>query len=232
MKYEIINGKKISTVFNDAGTKKLVVFCHGFRGSKLGPSRLFVDLAKKLEKENICSLRFDQYGSGDSAGEHVESLFNDWVKTTIKIIEIYIAKGYEVSIVGNSVGGSCVLAVASKMGNKIKSAVAWVPDPEIEMAEMKGEFCEENGHIVKWDFWKELYEAKISELFAKIVCPTYVIFASEDARVSKENQDALSEQSNDFKTVEIIEGLSHGPWTHKQGLEILDKTSLFIKNNF
>lgn len=46
----------------------LVVTCHGVNGSKIGPSRGFVDLAQRLAERRIATVRLDYRGAGDSEG--------------------------------------------------------------------------------------------------------------------------------------------------------------------
>src|SRR5664279_2866470 len=132
IKFIEVNKKKIASVINDTGSKNIVIFCHGFRGSKIGPNRFFVKVARELEKQNINSLRFDQYGSGDSEGDFVDSRFDDWVKTIEEIVNDYLSNGYKVSLLGQSMGGSAVLVAASHLGDKLESVVAWVPDPSVD----------------------------------------------------------------------------------------------------
>ena len=85
VKTEEFNGHKIATVFHDGGNKRIVIFCHGYRGTSIGPSRFFVRAADKLASEGISSLRFDQFGSGNSEGDFFYSSFNDWLSTTKEI---------------------------------------------------------------------------------------------------------------------------------------------------
>src|SRR5690606_5979559 len=111
--------------------KKVVIFCHGYRGTSVGPNRFFVRAARKLANNGISSLRFDQYCSGNSDGDFADSSFNDWVATTTKIVEDYLSKDYEVALFGQSMGGATVICVGSTVAD-ITAAVAWVPDPNVE----------------------------------------------------------------------------------------------------
>lgn len=97
---ETYNGHNIATYMCDVGTKNIVLFCHGYRGTAVGPNRFFVRAARALAEQGISSLRFDQYGSGNSAGDFFESRFDDWVETTRSIAKEYIDQGYQVSLFG------------------------------------------------------------------------------------------------------------------------------------
>lgn len=65
------NGHSIATAFHDANSKNIVIFCHGYRGTSAGPNRFFVTAARQLAKRGISSLRFDQYGCGNSEGDFI-----------------------------------------------------------------------------------------------------------------------------------------------------------------
>src|SRR4051794_432200 len=130
-----INDRRIATVFHTARQKRIVLFCHGFRGSKIGPNRFFVPLARRLAEAGVCSLRFDQYGSGDSEGEFLKTSFEDWVTTTKTLAERYVDEGYQVGLLGQSMGGSAVIVAAATLGRRVSSVVAWVPDPSIDTAD-------------------------------------------------------------------------------------------------
>lgn len=57
MFFEKINGKKIFAILTEPENpqKKIVIMCHGFRGSSLGPSRIFVD-SEELKDKIQCLL--------------------------------------------------------------------------------------------------------------------------------------------------------------------------------
>lgn len=67
-KIVIINryGEKLAGVLHEAGSKDIVVLCHGFRSSKEG--RTMLSLANALTSENISIFRFDFSGNGESEG--------------------------------------------------------------------------------------------------------------------------------------------------------------------
>jgi len=232
IKFIEVNKKKKATVINDAGSKNIVIFCHGFRGSKIGPNRFFVKVARELEKQNISSLRFDQYGSGDSEGDFIDSRFDDWVKTTEEIANNYLSRRYKVSLLGQSMGGSAVLVAASHLGNKLKSVVAWVPDPSVDVLKIDGEYMEEGGQRVSWDFWKQAHQANIVDCFKKITAPTYIFFCENDEYVSTENQQALISVAQSHQKIEILKGYTHSSWAYDQASKVIQNTIQFLVSNF
>jgi esterase/lipase len=232
IKFIEVNKKKITSVINDTGSKNIVIFCHGFRGSKIGPNRFFVKVARELEKQNISSFRFDQHGSGDSEGDFIDSRFDDWVKTTEEIANDYLSKGYKVSLFGQSMGGSAVLVTASHLGNKLQYVVAWVPDPSVDTLKISGEYMEEVGQRVGWDFWKQAHQVNIVDCFKKITVPTYIVFCDNDEYVSIENQQALISIVQPHQKIEILKNHTHSSWTYDQTSKIIQNTIQFLVSNF
>src|SRR3990172_5998405 len=122
------NNHDLATTFHDTGSKDVVIFCHGYRGTNVGPNRFFVRAAQELAKRNISSIRFDQYGSGNSESDFFNSSFTDWIETTKAIARHYLKQGYKVALFGQSMGGAAGIAVGAEMSN-LSAIVAWAPDP-------------------------------------------------------------------------------------------------------
>ena len=226
--FQKVHDHNIATVLHDTGSKKLVIFCHGFRSSSIGPNRFFVRLASLLEKKDICSLRFDQYGSGNSEGEFLESSFTDWIETTRHFVNHYYNQGYKIALVGQSMGGAAVLVSASDLQDKLTSVVAWVPGIVINPPNIQGEFMEEGGQRVRWDFWKEAYEADVVSRFKKTKIPELVFFATDDEYVSFEDQKPIRESAQPNQQIHILQNHTHSSWTYDQATDVIDKSIDFI----
>lgn len=225
------NGHQLAIVFHDGGNKNVVIFCHGYRCSSIGPSRLFVKIARELVNKKISSLRFDQFGSGNSEGDFYDSSFNDWVATTKALADDFIAKGYRVALFGQSMGGATVIDAASQIPG-ISAAVAWVPDPCVDTFRHPNDtFVEENGQRVKIRYWQEAHDAKLAEKLRLVAAPMYVVQCSNDEYVSAENHAAIEKNSQRHHTVEMFEGLTHSNWTHEQAQEIVAKSIDFLVKN-
>ena len=117
------NGHRILNVFHDANGKSVVIFCHDYRGTNVGPNRFFVAAARQLAKQGISSLRFDQYGSGNSEGDFFDSSFFDWIETTKTIAENYLEQGYKVARFDQSMGGAAVIAVGSELPKTLNQII-------------------------------------------------------------------------------------------------------------
>ncbi len=86
--YHEVGNERIAGVFHSASgsERRLVVMAHGFKGSKIGPSRYFVTLAREVALRGISVFRFDQPGSGDSSGAFEDSSFAHWISSTRRSI--------------------------------------------------------------------------------------------------------------------------------------------------
>lgn len=227
-----VGGRQIAVAFHAAPSKQIVVFCHGFLGSKIGPRRFFVRLARQLQQRDVCALRFDQYGSGDSAGDFFDSSFNDWIATTKALVRDYYEAGYQVALLGQSMGGATVLAAAGDLGNLVTSVVTWVPDPSVDAMPPTGEWTEEEGQRVQARYWREAHDADIVGRFRAITAPTLVFLATDDAYVSAENRQALLAARQANPRIEILESWPHSAWTYDQATEVIAQSADFLIAHF
>jgi alpha-beta hydrolase superfamily lysophospholipase len=229
---EIYNGHRIASAFHDAGGRDVVVFCHGYRGTSVGPNRFFVRAARKLLKSQISSLRFDQYGSGNSDGDFHESSFIDWMATTKAIVSEFQQRGYRVGLFGQSMGGAAAIGVASDVPN-LTALVAWVPDPNVDTFQSPPDgIVEESGQIVRAAYWQEAHDADIATRLRFVAAPTYIVQCGADDFVDKHNRDALVEQRQSNHQIEFFDGYSHSSWTYAQSEEIIEKSVDFLRRAF
>ena len=232
VKIKEYNGHKIATAYHDSGNKKIVIFCHGYRGASVGPSRFFVRVTNKLAEDGISSLRFDQFGSGNSEGDFYNSSFNDWLATTKEIAKSYLEQGFQVALFGQSMGGATVLGVGSELP-ELTSIVAWVPDPNIEdFIQPDNGYIEEGGQRVQISYWQEAHEAKIASKLPELKAPTYIVQCTNDEYVDKQNRDAIAKNAQIHHKIENFEGYSHSSWNYDQAEEIINKSVEFIANSF
>ncbi len=226
-----INGHKIACAHLDAGGETIVIFCHGYRSSSIGPNRLFVGAARKLANHDISSLRFDQYGSGNSEGEFRDSSFDDWMATTKVIVEHYLGRGFRVVLFGQSMGGATVLGVGAKI-SRLAAIVAWVPAPNVhKFTSPANGLIEEGGQIVQARYWQEAHDAHIADKLANVQAPVYIVQCSDDEYVSAENHQTIEANAQPHHRVELLEGYKHSAWTYNQASKVIDKSINFILEN-
>lgn len=223
-----INGHNIACAKLDTGSKDIVIFCHGFRSSCIGPNRTFVKVARILANNNISSLRFDQYGSGNSEGDFIDSSFNDWIATTKAIATEYLNKGYRVALFGQSMGAATVIATGADIP-KISAVVAWVPDPNVEpfVAPKEGYF-EESGQRVQAKYWKEACDTKVANKLRSLKAPAYIVQCSNDEYVSAKNHKAIEANAQPQHIVEMFDDLRHSSWSYDDTVKIINKSVDFL----
>ena len=105
----------------------MVVFCHGFGGTKEGP--LFELITDSLQKHGIASIRFDFNGHGESEGKFEDMTVPNEINDAKKVIEYvrdlrYVSK---VALVGHSQGGVVASMTAGEMGSDISAVVLMAP---------------------------------------------------------------------------------------------------------
>ncbi|MBI4127879.1 MAG: alpha/beta fold hydrolase [Parcubacteria group bacterium] len=226
------NNHRIATAIHDAGSHNMVIFCHGFRGTNIGPHRLFVRVARELAGQGISSLRFDQYGSGNSEGDFFDSSFKDWIETARAIAQHYLSQGYKVALVGQSMGGAAVIAVASEVP-ALTSVVAWAPDPNVDdFISSENGVVEENGQIIQAQFWQEAHKAKIADKLRLVKVPMYIVQCTADEYVDQQNREAISTNAQPHHRVENFEGYRHSSWTFKESQGIIGKSVDFLVKSF
>jgi len=226
------NEHRISTTFYEAGIKNIVIFCHGYRGTNVGPNRFFVKAAKQLLEKNISSLCFDQYGSGNSEGDFFDSSFIDWIETTKTITKSYLEQGYKLALFGQSMGGATVIAVSAKIPN-LSAIVAWVPDPNVDdFTPPENGIFEEGGQIVQACFWQEAHDAKVADLIPLIKTPMYIVQCTDDGYVDEQNRNAIIKNARSYHKVDNFEGYSHSSWTYEQSKEIINRSVNFLIQYF
>jgi alpha-beta hydrolase superfamily lysophospholipase len=226
------NGHDIFAITHTTDSKDMVVYCHGYNGTASGSGRLPVRLARLLATHDIGTVRFEQYGSGNSAGDFIDSSFDDWVATTQSIASHYLSEGYRVALLGNSMGGSTAIVAGSRMP-EITAVAAIVPDANVGdfIAPADG-LWRENGSVVKASFWQEAYDAKVAERLPLITAPTFILQCSNDQIVDQASRDAITKSARPDQTVEILEGFSHYGWDENQSQIIIQKLAAFLTHSF
>lgn len=106
-------GEKLVGVLHEAGSKEIVVVCHGFRSSK--ECIPMVNLAALLQKSGISGFSFDFAGNGESEGSFQYGNYRREVEDLRAVVQHFLEKRRVIAaIVGHSKGGNVVLLYASK----------------------------------------------------------------------------------------------------------------------
>ena len=97
----------------------MVVFCHGFGGTKDGP--LFELICDTLQQHGIASVRFDFNGHGESEGEFKDMTVPNEIEDAKKVVEYVRDLRYVsgLAIVGHSQGGVVAAMTAGQLSEEL-----------------------------------------------------------------------------------------------------------------
>lgn len=105
-------GEKLVGVLHEAGSKDIVVLCHGFRSSK--ESKTIMGLTNALTSEKISVFRFDFSGNGKSEGTFQYGNYCKEVDDLHDVIQHFKDQKRDTrAIAGHSKGGDVVIIYAS-----------------------------------------------------------------------------------------------------------------------
>ncbi len=232
--FEEIDSKKVFTVTDlVAGSKKLVLMSHGFRGDSCGPARQFVDFSTLLNNNGISAVRFDQPCSGNSQGDYLHSSFNEWIKTTTYFAKKYLQAGYKVILMGQSMGASTsVIASAQpESRGKIPALLLWVPDPKSTIRINPEKKYEEDGQKYYGTFWQEAGESDFFTCFKQFIGKIHLVYGENDRYIKPElRQQVINLANEKGAQIEILAGEDHSPWKHTNAQEIMKKHLHLIKS--
>lgn len=234
---EIVNSKKIFTTFStpDIKINKLLIMLHGFRGSSLGPARQFVDFERILLKNNIAVFRFDQPNSGNSEGDFLQSSYKEWIKTTIYFVDKFLREGYDVSILGQSMGATAAVIASAheSLRDKIRSLLLWVPDPKSDVIVNAGTVYEEGGQAYYGSFWQEAKTGNFFDCLNQFNNPIHLVYGEDDRYIHKELREKVIEKIREKgQTYLQLSGEDHSPWCYKSAQIVFDKELTFLKKSF
>ena len=97
----------------------MVIFCHGFSGTKDGP--LFELVADTLQAHGIASIRFDFNGHGESEGEFKDMTVPNEIEDAKKVAEYVRNLRYvsTIAIAGHSQGGVVAAMTAGQLSEEL-----------------------------------------------------------------------------------------------------------------
>lgn len=198
-------------------TNKIVIMSHGFRGSSIGPARSFVDFEKLLLKEGYSVLRFDQPNGGNSEGDYIDSSFTDWIATIVHFSKKYLELGYQVALLGQSMGASATVAAShdSLIDGKIPCILLWVPDPKSNTEEMSGQIYEEGGQKYNGSFWQEAKNSNFFNCLEAYKGGIHLVYGESDRYVQEDLKNKTIEiVRGKQQPVMVLKGQDHSPWEY------------------
>lgn len=220
-----VRNRRIATVRRVPEAQHVVVMCHGLH-SNLAADHLPA-MEQRLATIGIGTLRFDQYGNGRSDGTALERRFSDWVNLILELTHRLQAEGHQVSVLGNSMGGSAALAAAS-IEQTLFRCVAWVPGLGTAPQRKPGErHFVERGERMEWEFWRQYQSADVLGRLRRTEVPTLVLLATDDEYEDRQAR-VMAPAGHGTAVVELLEGYAHMDWTEAQAAAVVERTAIFL----
>lgn len=235
--YETVGENNIFYIHTGADTesRKMVIMLHGFRGSSVGPSRAFVDFERLLIDAGYDVLRFDQPCCGNSSGDFIDSSFNSWVSTTIYFIKKYLSAGYEIALLGQSMGATTAMVASVKEGiiERIRTIMLWVPDPKSTFNNDPDVEYEEGGQRYKGTFWLEARNAGFFDCLETYTGSLHLVYGESDKYIDAEMRNMvikIAEQKGHL--VSVLAGQDHSSWDYSVMQDLYQQEIGFLRESF
>ncbi len=111
-----------------AGKVPAVIMFHGFTATM---SMMYVEVARRLERHGIASVRFDFAGSGESDGDFVDMTISSEVSDGLAVLDYVKQLDYvdpeRIAIMGTSLGGVIASFAAGKRPDDVRALVLICP---------------------------------------------------------------------------------------------------------
>lgn len=223
-----------------------VVFCHGFTGNKVEVHRIFVIMARRLERHGIASIRFDFRGCGDSTGDFLSTTIKGEIRDARHAVDFICSHAgidkERVGILGFSLGGA-IAAYAAGRDPRIKALALWAPAADLLEEEeqirteheirkvWKYKAVDYYGTLIGRDFIKEIPKIKPVNAIKKYNGPAIIIHGTDDHSVP------LSHSASYYNVLKakklkverhLIDGADHIFGSYKWEEKVINKTVKFF----
>ncbi|PID20840.1 alpha/beta hydrolase [Sporosarcina sp. P3] len=180
----------------------LLLFVHGFVGSKVGEHRLFVKAARYFTERGYGVFRFDFSGCGESDGDYAEvTLTNQLNEVRDVVTYLGSVRGIDqrrITLVGHSMGGA-VASLTAASDTRIKQLILWSPvgmpyeditgilgPKAVHEITRKGSY-DYHGFMISQTFLKDLKKHQPIEAARSFTGPAHIIHAKADEQIPKEH---------------------------------------------
>ena len=174
----------------EQSTKHAIILCHGLGGNKVEGNRIFVEAARKFTKNGYAALRFDFFGSGDSAGDFQDTTISHSIENLKDAIKFMRSQGFaSLCVLGLSLGAAtAILTIVNEPVDCLItcSAVADTKKlfnaraPEIIKRNNTIGIYEHDGWIINKNFWKDAVKYDIVKAFSIIKIPKLILQGETD----------------------------------------------------
>jgi len=202
-------------------SKLVVILAHGFSTHK--NSGINIVFAKRLDKQDISTFRFDFYGHGESEGKFEDITISEAVDDILQAIKYLKSQGYKkVGLMGSSFGGMSSIIAASKtkdlyllalkspVSNYLDKETGTKPEEEIDEWKKKGfrYYTSGDGRKSKlnYSFYEDFEYNDGYKAAPKINIPTLIVHGDEDETVPYKQSAKTSKLIPDCKLHTVTGG--------------------------
>lgn len=141
-----------------------IVF-HGFTGCNTGTKFSYVQLARRLEKQGIGTIRMDFLGSGESDLSFRDMTFEDELSCAKLILNTVrqLPSTTQIYVLGHSMGGVIASELAKAYPQDIQKLCLWAPAFHLPQAvdyligqSQEAQFYDHNGFEISHEFVKDI----------------------------------------------------------------------------
>jgi alpha-beta hydrolase superfamily lysophospholipase len=230
------------THYADEWNGTTILMCHGFTEDKAESNRLFVEAAREFAQRGYHAVRFDFFGSGDSAGEFRESRISiNMQNLKDAITHVRISECRRLVVLGMSMGAAT--AILTAMNQPVEGLVLWstVPDmkelfmsrlelSEAELGDM--ESLEYEGWLIEGEFYIDAIQYDIMAAVKRLTLPKLFVQGCEDDPVFQRGFERFKEAAPAPSEFELIDGAGHTYETVRHRKEIIARTCAWLNRNF
>lgn len=211
----------LSAVLHRAPGKNLVILCHGFTGTKVESGRLFVLMARALQKAGLNALRFDFMGSGDSSGDFNEISPNTQIRDALDVLAWGQRRYKKVAFLGLSFGGGTVICAAHQAKRRPDALLSWSSVPSFAWWRQQDSVPknpERNPLAPGPQFFKQCPKVDIPEAYVALDIPRLQIQGDKDLPGLRERFEEYCPKKDPLVRHLVIPGADHlfNEWTHRK----------------
>jgi pimeloyl-ACP methyl ester carboxylesterase len=165
-----------------------LIFVHAADGNRLGPHRMFVEIADKLKYCSITSLRFDMRGCGDSEGEPSRNDINPDIEDLFNAVNFFVStyKPQKIFLLGISRGALVCISALAKHNLPVNGAILLsTPFSSSKIAAKKFKDCLKE-YLYKFKNPENIKKLLLGKANVKQILKTH-IFALTSARRYRRN---------------------------------------------